>query len=369
MNEKRLNEILARMGEIAKEIDGADENRIAELTREVDALKAEEAQIRSRLDLAGKIGAAVTGTERSAEDRMMQVRSSRAYAEAYCEYIKKDDASQCRALLSENAANNGQVPVPTLVDDVVRHAWDREGLMKRIKKSYLKGNIKIGYEISGDDAHDHAEGTDQPNEENLYLGIVTMIPGNIKKWITISDEVMDLTGEAFLQYVYEELAYKIAKKAAANLITKIKNCGTTPTTSDPGVPVITVTTASIGTVAKAIALLSDEAVDPVAIMNKQTWGDFKEVQYTNKYNVDPFEGLDVEFNNTITAYSAATSGETYMIVGDLGNGAQANFPNGEEIKLIIDEKSLAEKDLVKIVGREYVAIEVVAPKQFVQIKK
>ena len=55
------------------------------------------------------------------------------------------------------------------------------------------------------------------------------------------------------------------------------------------------------------------------------------------------------------------------IVGDLGNGALANFPGGEDIEFKFDELSLAEKDLVKIVGREYVGLGLVGPDQFVRL--
>ena len=37
-------------------------------------------------------------------------------------------------------------------------------------------------------------------------------PVSIKKWISISDEVVDLRGEAFLRYIYDEITYRIAKK-------------------------------------------------------------------------------------------------------------------------------------------------------------
>ena len=95
----------------------------------------------------------------------------------------------------------------------------------------------------------------------------------------------------------------------------------------------------------------------------------KAAQYAASYAVDPFENLPVVFNNTIAAFSAATTGVAYAIVGDLGEGALANFPNGEEITIKFDDMSLAEKDLVKIVGRQYVGLGVVAPDAFVKITK
>jgi HK97 family phage major capsid protein len=104
-------------------------------------------------------------------------------------------------------------------------------------------------------------------------------------------------------------------------------------------------------------------------MNKATFAAFKAVQAAGSYGYDPFEGLPVVFNNTITAYAAATTGVTFAIVGDFAEGAIANFPNGEEITIKYDDLSLAEKDLVKLVGRQYIGLDVIGPKSFVKISK
>lgn len=298
-----------------------------------------------------------------------EIRNSKEYVNAYAEYLKGDE-KELRALLSENATN-GVVPVPELVYNLVKNAWEREGIMARVRKSYLKGNMKVGFEISADGAVVHTEGANAPTEEKLVLGVVEMVPASIKKWISISDEVMDLRGEAFLNYIYDELTYQIAKKAADELIAKIKACGTV-STNTPSMNVAVgqlQDNPAVDTIAQAIAKLSDQATDPVIIMNKATWGAFKTAQYGASYPIDPFEGLPVLFNNSLTAYSAATTGVTYAIVGSLAEGALANFPAGEEITIKFDDLSLAEKDLVKVVGREYVALAVIAPDHFVQIKK
>ena len=185
----------------------------------------------------------------------------------------------------------------------------------------------------------------------------------------ISDEVYDMRGEAFLRYIYDELTYKIAKKAADTLVAAIVAAPVTATATAVAVPVVTVKTAGMDTVAQALALLSDEATNPTIVMNKQTWAAFKGVQYANGYGADPFEGLDVVFNNSLTAYSAATTGVPYVIVGDFEQGAIANFPNGEGIDFKFDDVSLAEADLIKIVGREYVGLGVVASDAFAKVVK
>lgn len=300
----------------------------------------------------------------------IEIRNTKEYIDAYAEYVKTGNDAECRALLTENVS--GTIPVPEFVYDIVKTAWEKEGIMALVRKSYLKGNLKVGFEISGSDAAIHTEGGDPVSEEQLVLGTVLMVPASIKKWVSISDEAYDLRndgGESFLRYIYDELAYRIAKKCADELIAKIEACGTLSTTTCVGVPTLTAATIGQGTVAAAMAQLSDSANNPVVIMNKQTWGAFKAVQYAGTFDADPFEGLPVVFNNSITAYSAATTGDTYAIVGDLGEGALANFPNGEGIEFKFDDKTDMTKDMIRVLGREFVAIAPVAPNAFVKIKK
>ena len=368
--EERKNAIVAELDNEGADLDALEEEMrsIKAELEERAANEAKKAEIRSAI--AQGEGAVVKEIEK--EERKMptidEIRNSQEYINAYARYIKTDDATECRALLSENATN-GTVAVPELVYDIVKNAWEREGIMSRVRKSYVKGNLKVGFEISASGAVIHTEGGDAVSEESLVLGVVELVPASIKKWISVSDEALDLSGEAFLEYIYDELTYQIAKKAADTLIAKIEACGTASTTTCVGVPVITASSASVGTVAQAMAALSDQAANPVVIINKATWGTLKAAQYANKFNVDPFEGLDVLFNSTIKSFDAADTGETYMIVGDLGEGAIANFPNGEEITLKFDDISLATSDLVKVIGREFVALGVIGPNSFVKVQK
>lgn len=376
IREMNAEQVEARLSEIQTEIDaeGAD---LEALNAEIDAckerreslIKAEE----ERKALADKIATdreKVEIKEQREDEKIMsnvEMRNTPEYIDAYANYIKTGDDTECRALLTEIAS--GTVAVPSLVEDIVRTAWQKEGIMSRVRKSYLKGILKVGFEKSADPAYIHTEGAAADTEEALVLGTVSITPASIKKWITISDEVLDMKSEAFLRYIYDELAYQIAKKAADTLVGQIKSAGTSATSTAVGVPAVAVTTVAMDTIAKAIALLSDEATDPVIIMNKQTYPVFKAVQYGANYAADPFEGMEVIFNSTLSTFTAATTGVPYAIVGDLGRGALANYPAGDEITFKFDDLSLAEKDLVKIVGREYVGLGIVGPDCFVKITK
>ncbi len=379
-----IEELDARSAEIVAEVENPEttEERLKELEGVSIEIEAKKDELRTAAAEAKEVREAVAEDKVVVEERKEVIKEERKmtnkevcasaeYREAFKNYVMTGKDAECRALLTENVGT-GVVPVPEIVYDIVKNAWEKEGIMSLVKKSYLKGNLKVGFEISADGASVHTEGAAAPTEEKLVLGIVELIPASIKKWITISDEVIDMDAGSFLQYVYDEVAYQIAKKAADTLIAKIEACGTVSTNTpsvNVGVPVVTSTTITLGLIASAIGNLSDVAANPVIMMNKATWSAFKAVQYAASVPVDPFEGLPVVFNNSIKAFSAASSGDTYAIVGDLGEGAIANFPAGEEITLKYDDTSLAEKDLVKIVGREYVALGVIGPDCFVKIAK
>ena len=380
--EMTIDQLLERRTAIAAEIEATDEmETLNSLEEEVKGINAEleerkaveTAKIEIREAIAeDEVPVEVTETieteERGANTMTnAEIRNSKEYIDAFAEYIKTENDAECRALLTENVS--GTVPVPEIVYDIVKTAWERDGITSRIRKTYIKGNLKVGFEISGDDAIVHTEGGDAISPENLVLGVVELVPRSIKKVVQISDEALDLSGEAFLRYIYDEITYRIAKKAADEMIAKIVACGTVSTTTCPSVASITSASASVGLIASAMAQLSDEAANPVIMMNKLTYAAFKTAQYAASVPVDPFEGLPVAFNNSIKAIAVASTGDTWAIVGDLDHGALANFPNGEEITFKFDEMTLKKQDLVEVLGREYVALGVVAPQAFCKIVK
>lgn len=375
--EMTAEELLERRSAIAEKVeaDGADldalEAEVKSINEELEARKAAEAQkaeIRAEVaNGAGEIRESIPVEEKK-EMTLEEIRGSHEYNVAYANYIKTEDDRECRALLTENVS--GDVPVPAYVEDRINTAWQKNGLMALVRKTFIRGNLKVAFEKSATAATVHTESTSAVAEEELSLGVVEINPVSIKKWISISDEAMDLGGEAFLDYIYDELAYQIAKKAQSELIAKITALTASAATNAVGVGVVA-GTPSIGVIAQALGQLSDEAVNPVIVMNKGTWAQFKAAQYAGSFNVDPFEGLEVHFDSSLLAYTSSTatlaSGTAWAIVGDFGRGAQANFPNGEEIRIKRDDLSLAEKDLVKLVGREYIGLGIVGDHCFAKI--
>ena len=382
-DEMTVEQLEARQAEIAgenqEEMTTEDiEARASELEAikaELEARKqkaAEEAEARKAVEN----GAGKTNEEKREEKAMTleELRSSNEYVEAYAKYLKsairgQADDSECRALLTTNAtAATGYVPVPTLVDDVVRHAWENENILARVKKTGFTGNVKVAFELSADGAYNHSEGSSAPTEEALTLGVVEIKPENIKKWISVSDEMMETTGEGFINYVYTELAYQVMKKLSYDIVGQIADCAYTSNQSTAvGIPKVK-KNPGIMTIATAAANLCDEAQNIVVIMNPLTKVAFLEAYAAGNFAVDPFQGLTVLTSGKLPAIDTASENDTYAIVGDL-SAMQVNFPAGEGLKLINDPYSLAEKDLLKIVGRVYAGHAVTAPGRLVRLTK
>ena len=366
-----IEELETRKAQIKVELDGEGADldalgaEIEGINGELETRKANEAK---RVELRKLVadGAGRAEAVEKANKQAGDVRNSQEYINAYARYIKTGDARECRSLLTENGTS-GTVAVPELVDEIVRTAWDNEPILSRVRKTYLKGNVKVGFEISGDAAYEHYEGTTAITEESLTLGIVTMIPTNIKKYIRISDEVVAMGGETFLRYIYDELTYRIVKKLADLVINDIATATTSGSSSKPAVPAVT-TAPSVTAVHTAFAQLSDEAGDACVVMNKQTYANFIAAQAAGNFAFDPFMNLPVLFNNSLPAYDTADGGDVYAIVGDL-KGAQVNYPEGEGVVIKYDELTEAEADLVKVVGRQYAAHALTAPGRFCNIKK
>lgn len=376
INLMTLEQIEERKAEIDQllETDGADldalktesellKTRKAELIAERKAILEEVSQMQDDETTIIERG------EKPMEKTLVEVLKSAEYEEAYARYIKTEDATEVRSLLSE-MVDSGTVPVPTYLNERIMTAWDNSELFGRVNKSYIKGIIRQGFELSATGAAKHIEGDMDhlPSEEELTIGVVEIKPVSLKKWISISDEVMDMTGRAFLDYIYDEIEYRIVKLAEEEAIKIIKSLSTSASASAVSVKNYSGEPAA-NLCIMAEALLTDEARNPVFIANKQTIAQFKSLMTADGYLINnPFNNMPTIAQNSLPSYETASAGAVYAIIGDL-SAFRANFPNGTEVKFKFDDLSLAEKDLIKIVGRMYVGMNVVACDRFVLVKK
>lgn len=372
VKEMTAEQIETRTAEIKAEIEAADEAKLNELNEELTAIETRKAEIeveRRKADMmAVAEGAGLTiETEKKEVRSMDNVRESREYINAYADYIKTGDDRECRSLLTTQVS--GVVPVPSIVEGIVNTAWENDNILSRVKRTFIRGNLKATFERSAGGAVVHTEGTSAPSEEELLLGIVELVPRNVKKWITISDEAVSMGGEAFLRYIYDEITHQIIKKCAALAVDDIAGSDTTHSGSAVGVPKKALAPSAV-TFQKAATALSDEADanNLVVLLNPATDAAIIDAVAAGNFSIDPYAGFTKIYTSALPAYSTAEDEAVYAIVGDL-SAVQFNFPEGDDVVIKWDDLSLAESDLVKVVGREYVGHAVTAPGRLVNITK
>ena len=379
MNFKDMSaeELMERRAAIGKEVEAPDadldalEQEARAINEELENRRTAEAQRNEIRDAVANGAGETIETIKEERDKPMtinEIRNSKEYIDAFARYIKTGKDEEVRALLSTNAtAATGYVPVPEFVEGRVNTAWQKLGIMDLVKKSYAKGNLKVAFELSASDAAIHAEGADAVSQETLTFGVCELKADSIKKMLKVSDEALNMSSEEFLAYIYDEITYRIALKAQKELLAKIVACTTSASTSSVSVAEIDDGAPTKSIVSECIGNLSDEAINPVIVMNKGTWAQFKAAQYAANFALDPFEGRPVYFDNSLPVYSSTATTGTWLIVGDFGTGAQANFPAGDEISIKMDDISDAPADLVRFIGREFVGLGLVADKAFCRV--
>lgn len=359
-----FDELEERKAAIVSETDEADDAKLDALNAELEAIEERTKALNLEIEESRKAAEAVAkgaGVEietRKDEKTMtdMEIRNSHDYIEAFANYVKTGNDKECRTLLSDNV-NGGVVPVPEFVAGIVAKRLEASPILNRVRKMNAAGNVKVGFEISAPAAAAHTEGGDPVAQEELELGIVHLVPVTYKKWVQISDEALDsMSGEEYLRYIYDEVARGIIKAEENAVIAKILAAPQTATASAPAVAKTGSAAGAITDFVDARALLSSAAEDLVIICSPAQYATYRGLQMAANYGVDPFDGLEVLFSDAATA----------PIIGDL-SGIMMNLPKGEAVEFKYDDKTLMTSDMVKILGRQPAAIEVVGNKFFAKV--
>jgi len=357
--EERKAAIAAGLDSPEADLD-ALENEARSIKEELEQRKAAETKRSEiRAAVAGGEGKTVAKPVTEVKEKMniTEIRSSAEYINAYANYVKTGKDAECRALLSDNVESPlvGSVPVPTFVEGIIAEQLRDSRIMSRVRKTYAKGNVKVGFELNAPIATVHAEGSGAQDEEQLQLGIVTLVPETLKKWVSISDEALDtMSGEAYLRYIYSELGRKIIKAEEKMVIDAILAAPQTATATAPAVAAITAS--GVSDFINARARLSAEAENLVIILTPAAYAEYKTSALEANFAFDPFEGIEVLFSDYATR----------PIIGDL-SGVLANYPNGDEIQYKYDDRTLMTSDLVRVLGRKPVAVAVVGNNYFTKI--
>lgn len=377
IKDMNLEELETELRSINDEIDGITEQLAAE-DADVEALEVRSTELGTRKDevlaalaeareaeakkketraaVIGGDGKEIKKFEERETKTMEEIRNSVDYINAFANYVKTGNDSECRSLLSDNVSG-GVVPVPTFCADIVAEALKDSKILSRVRHMSSAGNIKVGFEIDAPEAGTHEEGGAAMNEEALKLGIVTMIPKTYKKWVSVSDEALDsMSGEAYLNYIYDEVSRGIIKAREKAVVDAILAAPQTATETAPAVAVTGKAKGAIDDIINAVAKVSTAASNLVVILSRADYAMYKGLQISANYAVDPFDGL-----TPITSDYA-----TVPIVGDL-EGVMENLPKGDAIEFKLDDKSRMKEDMVDILGRQPSAIAVVGNEWFCKV--
>lgn len=354
-----LEQLEERAGQIAIETEEASAEALEGLNEELNAIEERKAALKLEIETRKKEIAEVAqgageviekAEERTKKMTDIEIRKSPEYLDAWVEFQKGRASEEQRALLTVNATA-GTIAIPVYVEDKINTAWESNEIVRRVRRTYFNGVLRVGAEISADAAIEHAEGSAAIAEEDLNVMYITMVPTMVKKMVRYSDEVLSMRGQAFVDYIFDEIEYQIVKKVGDMLVQKAVNAAGTELVE------ITTLTSAITTadIINAEAKLGGEATNPVIITTRATAAALKAAALSAGYAYDPFDGLEVIYVDA----SALTSsnGTASAVIVDL-SGWQINLPDGDQVKFKFDDLTEAAADMIRVIGRLYVAADV-----------
>lgn len=380
----KREELLGEVEELTKEADQIDEE-IKDLEEQRSTFKAQE----ERMSLSANL-TKIKVEERKEQINMENVLNTHEYNQIYADMIRgKVDEKEVRSFLQKRTdpdpgllTSTTNVPVPVIMQGFVETAWYQYGKFSRIvAETFEPAILKIPVETAASGAAWHTEGGDAVDEEYITLGQIILQPKMIKKWISLSDELMAMAAEDFLRYVADELVYRVILALDEAIISR---------TDLNGLGVIGIVgNANTETLSAALDFnVINEAIsglvtfeDLVIAMNPATF--FKNFMGLTDQVGNPIfrivhdnenrpqyylSGYRVEFTQALPAYEDADPGDAYAVVGNFRRGYRLNYPQGRDVITLVDPYTLATKDLVRMIGRLYVAGNVVKPKHFVELK-
>ena len=326
--QKRLNEIKERKAALAAEIDAADEKRIAEITTETEALLAEERQIRSKMDLVGKLG---TPTEKPAERNESEAEKR---------------GKELLAMRSVTIATTGVILPDYQAADIKPTFEQVSGLVDRVtiknfvggesfKQSYVTGYGTGGYTTEGGN----------PTDAEPTFGYATVSKSKVTAYAEDSEELVKLPAAQYDGEVRKGISVAVRRKLAREILFGDGETGHFTGIFDNGATAIDAATdisfAEINEETLDEIIFSyggDEAVEDVAvlILNKVDLKAFAKLRDSNGRkihevkrmgNSGTIDGMPFIINSNCKAISnpATASGEYSMCYGPLANYTMGIF--------------------------------------------
>lgn len=364
----------------------ADVTALEEEVTQIEADVAELEELRSKFEEQEQRMSLVKNVEKTKVEERVKMEEKKIdqfdtpeYRKAWADSIRTNNDSELRAMTTslEN------VPIPTLMQGYVETAWEKFGKFSRIvNKSYVKGYMAIPIETAADPAVWHDENGNAPAEETITLGQVLLRPKMIKKWISITDELAAMSPEEFMRYLADELVYRVvllldhaiingsADASGNGVVGIVGNDMTERVTSALTFNAINSAIAELNTFDNLVVAMNQQTFFSGFMGMTDTVGrPIYQIATDNTGKPQYFvNGIRVEFTTALPAYDDASQGDAWAVVGNF-SGYRLNLPEGESVKMLYDPYTLAREDKAIMVGRLYVAGNVVRLKHFCEIHK
>lgn len=411
MVEERMSEIVTRKNEIVDEVEAkkeefesADTDKRDELLEEVEALTEEANKIDEEVkDLEEQRSTLKAQEERMSmsqilsktaiEERKTQMENTNVlnapeYNQMYADYIRgKVDAKEIRSYIEsrDGSANlstaTDYVPIPEIMQGYVETAWYEYGKFSRlVSETFEPAIFKIPVEVSATGANWHDENGEAVTQEEITFGQIILSPKMIKKFIALTDELMAMGASDFLRYVADELVYRvilaldeaIIDRTDANgqgVIGIVGNTLTDNVPADLGFNVINEAISDLVTFEDLTIAMNPATFfkNFMGLTDLQGLPIFRVVQDNTGKPQYYLSGHRVEFTQALPAYDDANEGDVYAVIGNFRRGYRLNYPQGRNVITLVDPYTLATEDVVRMIGRLYVAGNVVKPKHFVAL--
>ena len=179
-------------------------------------------------------------------------------------------------------------------------------------------------------------------DELVYRVILALDEAIMTRTDLNGEGVIGIAGNSYTETVSASISFNVINEAIANLVTFDD----------------LVVAMNPKTFFKNFMSLTDQVGNPI----------FRVVHDNENRPAYYLSGYRVEFTQALPAYDDADPNDVYAIIGNFRRGYRLNYPQGRNVITLMDPYTLATADKVRMIGRLYVAGNVVKPKHFVELK-
>jgi len=226
MPEKRLAEINDRKIEIRALLESEQEVNLEEVQKELDALEAEQTEIRSKLDLAKKINndeveyrkIPSPEDELKGEKKVKNTIDSQEYRNSFMEYVLTGQKDEVLKRATTNTGNIGSVIPNTIMNKIIEKLEAYGMIFNKVTKTNFKGGVTVPISNLKPTASWVAEGS-VAGKQRKTTGSVVFSYHKLQMRVAVTLEAatvsLDIFEAAVVNNIYEAMIIAIEKAIIA----------------------------------------------------------------------------------------------------------------------------------------------------------